>query len=105
MYFFQECGEPLRLRFTKGPYGPYAENLPHVLDVMNNIYIKGFDNRENAPDKEIDIIDNAYGKALDFLKDNYRTHNYKQLIVSPFSTRKRFSKSCRRSKLIQLPRI
>ncbi len=31
MYFLQEAGEPLRLRFTKGLYGPYAENLRHVL--------------------------------------------------------------------------
>ncbi|KKK92759.1 hypothetical protein LCGC14_2699710, partial [marine sediment metagenome] len=27
MYFMQEAGEPLRLKYTKGPYGPYAENL------------------------------------------------------------------------------
>ena len=31
MYFMQEAGEPLRLRLAKGPYGPYAENLRHVL--------------------------------------------------------------------------
>ena len=31
MYFMQEAGEPLRLRLSKGPYGPYAENLRHVL--------------------------------------------------------------------------
>src|SRR6185295_2679888 len=31
MYFMQEAGEPLRLRYVKGPYGPYSENLRHVL--------------------------------------------------------------------------
>ncbi|MEJ2719542.1 MAG: polyphosphate kinase 1 [bacterium] len=41
-------------------------------------------------------ITSDVGKVFDFLKDNYRTHNYKQLIVSPFSTRKRFSKLIRR---------
>ncbi|UCH85417.1 MAG: polyphosphate kinase 1 [Candidatus Latescibacterota bacterium] len=35
-------------------------------------------------------------KTFEFLKDNYRTHNYKQLIVSPFFTRKRFAKLIRR---------
>src|SRR5690606_16644171 len=25
MYFLQTAGEPLRLRYVKGPYGPYAE--------------------------------------------------------------------------------
>jgi O-acetyl-ADP-ribose deacetylase (regulator of RNase III) len=27
MYFMQEADEPLRLRYTKALYGPYAENL------------------------------------------------------------------------------
>lgn len=31
LYFLQEGGEPLRLRFVAGPYGPDAENLRHVL--------------------------------------------------------------------------
>jgi O-acetyl-ADP-ribose deacetylase (regulator of RNase III) len=31
MYFLQEAGEPLRLRYRAGFYGPYAENLRHVL--------------------------------------------------------------------------
>jgi O-acetyl-ADP-ribose deacetylase (regulator of RNase III) len=31
MYFAQEAGEPLRLNYVRGPYGPYAENLRHVL--------------------------------------------------------------------------
>ena len=31
MYFMQEAGEPLKLRYEKAPYGPYAENLRHVL--------------------------------------------------------------------------
>lgn len=31
MYFMQEAGEPLHLEYAKAPYGPYAENLRHVL--------------------------------------------------------------------------
>ena len=31
LYFMQEVGEPLRLRYVKAPHGPYAENLRHVL--------------------------------------------------------------------------
>ncbi len=30
MYFMHEAGEPLRSRYAKAPYGPYAENLTHV---------------------------------------------------------------------------
>ena len=32
LYFMQESGEPLRLRYLKASYGPYAENLRHVLN-------------------------------------------------------------------------
>jgi hypothetical protein len=34
MYFMQEAGENLKLRYSKAPYGPYAENLRHVLSLM-----------------------------------------------------------------------
>jgi polyphosphate kinase len=35
-------------------------------------------------------------KIFDFLKNNYKTYNYKHLIVSPFDTRKQFSKLIQR---------
>lgn len=34
MYFQQEAGEYIRLRYHKAPYGPYAENLRHVLHAV-----------------------------------------------------------------------
>ena len=42
MYFLQEAGEPLRLNFAKNRYGPYADNLRHVLRDMEGHYISGF---------------------------------------------------------------
>ncbi|HYB22990.1 MAG TPA: macro domain-containing protein, partial [Solirubrobacteraceae bacterium] len=42
MYFLQEAGEPLRLRYIKAPYGPYAENLRHVLQAINGHFIAGY---------------------------------------------------------------
>lgn len=41
MYFMQESGEPLRLNYAKGRYGPYADNLRHVLSSMEGHYIRG----------------------------------------------------------------
>jgi O-acetyl-ADP-ribose deacetylase (regulator of RNase III) len=41
MYFMQEAGEPLRLNYAKGRYGPYADNLRHVLSSMEGHYIRG----------------------------------------------------------------
>ncbi|MGH8910234.1 MAG: type II toxin-antitoxin system antitoxin DNA ADP-ribosyl glycohydrolase DarG [Egibacteraceae bacterium] len=34
LYFLQAAGEPLKLRFTKGHYGPYAESVNHVLQAV-----------------------------------------------------------------------
>ena len=42
MYFMQEVGEPLRLRYKKAPYGPYAENLRHVLNEIEGHLISGY---------------------------------------------------------------
>jgi O-acetyl-ADP-ribose deacetylase (regulator of RNase III) len=41
MYFMQEAGEPLSLGYVKGHYGPYADNLRHLLASMEGHYIRG----------------------------------------------------------------
>lgn len=38
-YFLQEAGEPLRLKYEAGHYGPYATNLNKVLEMMEGPYI------------------------------------------------------------------
>jgi O-acetyl-ADP-ribose deacetylase (regulator of RNase III) len=42
MYFLQETGEPLELRFAKGSYGPYADNLRHLLITLEGHQLSGF---------------------------------------------------------------
>lgn len=42
MYFLQEAGEPLRLNYTKHIYGPYADNLRHVLKLVEGHYLSGY---------------------------------------------------------------
>ncbi|MEV7328957.1 macro domain-containing protein [Micromonospora sp. NPDC093244] len=44
-YFLQALGQPLRLEFTRGRYGPYAESLNHVLDRLEGHYLTGFGDR------------------------------------------------------------
>ncbi|MGC4805112.1 type II toxin-antitoxin system antitoxin DNA ADP-ribosyl glycohydrolase DarG [Micromonospora sp. DT233] len=46
-YFLQVLGEPLRLSFTRGRYGPYAESLNHVLDRLEGHYLVGFGDRSS----------------------------------------------------------
>jgi O-acetyl-ADP-ribose deacetylase (regulator of RNase III) len=63
MYFMQEAGEPLRLRFAKGPYGPYAENLRHVLSEIEGYYVSGYGAGGDAPDKVLEIVPGALQDA------------------------------------------
>jgi O-acetyl-ADP-ribose deacetylase (regulator of RNase III) len=64
-YFLQESGEPLRLTFAKAHYGPYAENLNHVLIAMEGHYIRGYGDRTSRP--QIHVTDGAYAAAEEYL--------------------------------------
>jgi len=44
-YFLQVAGEPLRLEYVKQKYGPYAENLNFVLQLLEGHYIRGYGDR------------------------------------------------------------
>jgi len=51
MYFMQEAGEPLRLKYRKAIYGPYAENLRHVLKEIEGHFVCGYADGGDKPDK------------------------------------------------------
>jgi O-acetyl-ADP-ribose deacetylase (regulator of RNase III) len=67
MYFMQEAGEPLRLQYVKAPYGPYAENLRHVLRAVEGHLIAGYADGGDAPDKPLSLLPGAVDEARDFL--------------------------------------
>jgi hypothetical protein len=73
MYFMQEAGEPLRLRYVEAPYGPYAENLRHVLHEIEGYYISGYANDGDAPDKELALVPGAMEDAERFLQHHADT--------------------------------
>ena len=70
MYFMQEAGEPLRLRYERGPYGPYAENLRHVLREIEGYFVSGYANGGDAPDKELTLVPGAVDDAETYLADH-----------------------------------
>ena len=51
-YFLQEAGEPLKLNYEAGTYGPYAENLNKVLQVIEGHFTRGYG---DSPKKDNDI--------------------------------------------------
>lgn len=63
MYFLQEAGQPLRLRFTKGHYGPYAENLRHVLHEIEGTFVRGYRDEGDAPGQPLEVLPGAAQRA------------------------------------------
>lgn len=75
MYFMQEAGEGLRLRFRKGKYGPYAENLRHVLSHIDGHFISGFGDAADIPDRQIHLFPEAAQMAEAFLEQHPLTRS------------------------------
>ncbi len=73
MYFMQESGEVLSLRYTKGPHGPYAENLRHELNEIEGHFISGYADGGDDPRKEIELIPGALADSAAFLEDHPET--------------------------------
>ena len=71
-YFLQEAGEPLRLQYQKGIYGPYAHNLNKVLELLEGHYIRGYGDSQ-APDVEIRLMPDAAEEATSFLEEAFDT--------------------------------
>jgi O-acetyl-ADP-ribose deacetylase (regulator of RNase III) len=73
MYFMQEAGQPLRLRYAQAPYGPYAENLRHVLREIEGHFVSGYADGGDAPDKELALVPGAAEEANAFLAQHAET--------------------------------
>lgn len=59
LYFMQEAGQPLRLSYKKALYGPYAENLRHVLRAIEGHYVVGYADGGDEPSKPLELLPGA----------------------------------------------
>lgn len=67
MYFMQLAGQPLRLQYDKGPYGPYTQTLRHVLHRIEGHFISGYQDGGDQPFKELSIVPGAFEDAQRFV--------------------------------------
>lgn len=65
-YFLQAAGQPLRLKYVPHIYGPYADNLNKVLEVMEGHFVRGYGDSQK-PDAEIELLPGAVDEADAFL--------------------------------------
>ena len=81
MYFMQEAGEGLKLQYQKGLYGPYAQNLRHVLNLMEGHFITGYGDAEDNPDRQINLVREVLPQAESFLEHHFDTQRHLQQVV------------------------
>ena len=89
MYFMQEAGEPLRLNYLKHHYGPYADNLRHVLNKIEGHFVSGYRDGGDAPDKQLELIPGTLKDAEAFLAGDGETrHRFDRVerLVEGFET-------------------
>jgi O-acetyl-ADP-ribose deacetylase (regulator of RNase III) len=73
MYFMQEAGEPLRLKYVRAPYGPYAENLRHVLKAIEGHMVAGYADGGDDPTKPLSLVPGIASEAEAFLTSHQPT--------------------------------
>lgn len=69
MYFLQAAGEGLNLRYTKDLYGPYADNLRHVLHNVEGHFLIGYGDASQTVHaaEPISVLDGAAEEARTML--------------------------------------
>lgn len=71
LYFLQEAGEPLRLRFEKQRYGPYADAVRHAVLSLEGHYVIGFG--DGTGRGATHLLPGAQAEAEAFLRHHPRT--------------------------------
>lgn len=66
-YFLQASGEPLRLLYVKEKFGPFANNLNHVLQRLEGHFIRGYGDHA-AVDTQIHTLPGVSETAEQFLQ-------------------------------------
>lgn len=75
-YFMQLAGEDLRLTYKPHHYGPYADALRKVLEVMEGHFISGLGDDASKPDAEIELLPGALEEARAALGASARTREH-----------------------------
>ncbi len=82
--YFQQCaGETLlKLTFAKERFGPYADELGHVLNKIEGHFIRGFADGQNNPDTSIMILPGIANEAGQVLEEHSATQERIQRVVA-----------------------
>ena len=71
MYFLQEAGQPLRLKYEAKQFGPFAQNLRQVLIMLDGHYLTGYGDGQDNPTKPIELMPGAIEKAASLVNSDH----------------------------------
>ena len=73
LYFMQEAGEALGLRFEPSPYGPFADNLSHVLHAVEGYMVTGYADGGDELHRQLELVPGALEDPKAFLATEVAT--------------------------------
>lgn len=73
MYFLQEAGQPLRLKYEAGKFGPYAGNLRQVLIKVEGHFLVGYGEGNDAPTTPIELVPGTIEAASEWVSADVET--------------------------------
>lgn len=71
LYFLEAAGEPLRLKFNRGPYGPYADAARHVVQALEGYYLIGYG--DGTGERAVRLLPDAASQADAILQEHPET--------------------------------
>jgi len=67
VYLLHEAGEPIKVQFVKGEYGPYDQGMKHALIALDGHYVNGFGEGKRLD--PVTLVDGAAEEAQAYLSD------------------------------------
>jgi O-acetyl-ADP-ribose deacetylase (regulator of RNase III) len=67
-YLMQRFGEPMKLEFVRGPYGPYAHNLNFLLQKLNGAYL-WYKEEDNKPTTTVKLEADKLAEVERFIQE------------------------------------
>ena len=77
----QLAGEPLNLKFTQAPYGPFAENLRYLLMKIEGYFLSGYADGGDSPTKQLQLVPGAVDDAQRIIASHPDTRNRMQRVT------------------------
>ncbi|WKN46225.1 type II toxin-antitoxin system antitoxin DNA ADP-ribosyl glycohydrolase DarG [Tunicatimonas pelagia] len=79
MYFLQQSGENLRLKFEPYTYGPYAQAVEKVLYALNGNYLTGLEQMQAGPFEQLKLNYSKLDEVKEYVNKNLEASQRQRL--------------------------